>query len=75
MTAEYPFGLFAGAVAMGLCDGPEEPVALFSNEAAAKSIASRFYGPCAYVERVADVACVDHLSTIEETNQQCIVHS
>lgn len=75
MTAEYPFGLFAGCVPMGLCDGPEKPVALFSNEAAATAIARRFYGPCAYVERVVDPARLDHLSVIEETNQQCIVHS
>lgn len=75
MTTEYPFGLFAGCVSMGLCDGPEKPVALFSNEAAAKSIASRFYGPCAYVERVSGHERGIHPSMIEETNQQCIVHS
>lgn len=68
MTQHYPFGLFAGSVAMGLTDGPEQPIALFADESIATAIARRFYGPCAYVERVSYEHCV----TLTETQGKTI---
>ncbi|SEJ52911.1 hypothetical protein SAMN04244572_04351 [Azotobacter beijerinckii] len=53
----YRFGLYAGAEKLGLCNEPEQPVALFADEAMALAHGRRLYGEFAEVRPM--VAVVD----------------
>lgn len=47
--SSYRFALYAGSAKLGLCNEPEQPVALFADEAIALAHGRRLYGQFAEV--------------------------